>query len=97
MMDLKIVKRDNEKTPEAWISGSELKHIDIVRLEKKLSAQNLVIDRQRQTIQELKQELNSKKSIVADRLEPPVASVKSRKQNDIPEVNDGYISIKVGI
>jgi hypothetical protein len=75
-MGLKLVKNDNEKTLGAWISGSELKGKDIERLEKELSAQSCVIDGQRQTIEELRQELNKKKSIVADWLEPPIFSRK---------------------
>lgn len=96
MMGFKIVGRDNEKTPRAWISGSQLKHKDIGRLENELAAQNRVIDRQRQTIQELTQELNSKKSIVADWLEPPIASAKSSKNSCMSGSSDGYIFIEVG-
>jgi len=96
MMGLKSAKKDNKKPPEAWISGSGLKHKDIESLERELSAQNHVIDRQRQTIEELRQELNTKKSIVADWLEPPVASCKYSKGSDISDVPEGYIAINVG-
>jgi hypothetical protein len=95
MMDLKDAKKDNKKLPEVWISGSEWKHKDIECLKKELSAQNHLIDRQRQTIQELKQELNTKKSIVADWLEPPVANHKYSKES-IPDAQKGYIAISVG-
>jgi hypothetical protein len=97
MMELKFAKKNNKKLPEVWISGSEWKHEDIECLKKELSAQNHVIDRQRQTIQELKQELNTKKSIVADWLEPPIASPKHLKGSDIPDAREGYIAINVGI
>ena len=75
-MGLKGAKKDNKNLHEVWISGSELKHKDIECFKKELLAQNHVIDRQRQTIQELRQELNTKKSIVADWLEPPIFSRK---------------------
>jgi hypothetical protein len=96
MMGLKDAKKNNKKLPEVWISGSELKHKDIECFKKELLAQNHVIDRQRQTIQELRQELNTKKSIVADWLEPPTAIQKHPKGSGNPDARQGYIAINVG-
>jgi hypothetical protein len=96
MMDIKGAKKDSKKPPEVWISRSELKLEDIECLKKELSAQNHVIDRQRQTIQELKHELNTKKSIVADWLEPPIVSPKYPKEPSVSDVQERYIAISVG-
>ena len=90
MMGLKGAEKENKKL---WVSGSKWKHDDIECLKKELSAQSHVIDRQRQTIEELKQELNTKKSIVADWLEPPVVSRNYPRESSIPEAQEGYIAI----
>ena len=93
MKGLKDAKKANKKL---WVSGSEWKHEDIEFLKKELSAQSHVIDRQRQTIEELKQELNTKKSIVADWLEPPVVSRNYPRESNISEAQEGYIAINIG-